>query len=214
MKPTPTMKALLVGMSIGLLAVSAGAQLATREVFGRPTVPIRALPQPGDQRIIIDSGPPPLRAFIPSYIPAAELLSGNAEIAHTVAVVRIESRQPRLTSDGRWIVTQVRAHVVESYKPRTLKESHYIEFQQDGGSLEIDGVLIQCEAGWETDYAIGKQYLLFIAGSAPGVVQWSYRISEGRTLESLFPGFIEDGEVDTGHGLALSKARRYLRQVR
>lgn len=202
-------------LSIGLVVGAAGEQLATREVSGRPTVPIRQLLRPGDGQLVIESGPPPLRAYIPSSIPAEQLLSGNAELAHTVAIARIESRSSRLTPDGRWIVTHVRGRVVEPLKPRTLLQNDYIEFRQDGGSLEIDGVLVRCEAPWETDFEVGREYLLFITGQEPvGLVQWSYRISSGGTLESLFPGYLEDGEVDTGHGLQLRQALQYLRRAR
>jgi hypothetical protein len=101
----------VVACGAAVAATILAAQPGTRQISGRPEQPIRELLQPGDTSLVIDSGPPPLRAFIPSFIPASELLAGYASLANTVAVARIESRVPKLTSDGGWIVTSVRAVV-------------------------------------------------------------------------------------------------------
>jgi hypothetical protein len=196
-------------------ATVVAVQPASREIIVRPTVPISTLLRPGDTRVVIDYGSPPLRAFIPSFIPVGELLAGNALDADVVAVVRIEVRSPRLTPDGTWIVTRVGARIVEAFKPHTLRKGDLLEFEQDGGALNLDGIEIECEAEWETDFSVGQEYLLFVSGSeATATVKWSYRITPRRTLESQFPGFLQEDETDTGDGLPLSDARRYLRKLR
>ena len=141
-----------------------------RALVFRSDVPIRSLLQPGDTRIVVEWEPAPLRGYIPSFIPAPELLAGNARFA----------------------------------------------FQQAGGEIELEGVSIEGRAEWETDFKVGESYLLFIHGDdRPGAwVNWSYRITPKQTLESLFIGFLEEDEADTGHGLPVSRARLYLKQAR
>ena len=206
--------AALVTWALAALTASA-VQPANREIIVRPTVPISTLLRPGDTRVVIDYGSPPLRGFIPSFIPVGELLAGNALHADVVAVVRIEERRPRLTPDGTWIVTRVGGRIVEAFKPTTLRKGDLLQFEQEGGALNLEGVSIECQAEWETDFSVGQEYLLFVSGSeASAIVKWSYRITPRRTLESQFRGFLEEDEADTGHGLPLSKARTYLPKVR
>jgi hypothetical protein len=172
-------------------------------------VPIPDLVRDGDTRIVIHPGVP-LLGFIPSDGPPPDVLADYTAFVDRVVVARIESRVAHLTADSFGIETTVGARVIDQLKPDRPRQP-FVQFVQQGGIIEVQGVPIEWKAAWAGRLDVGEQYLLFVGGQAVSAgVTWSYRITPRGALESMFPGFPES--PDTPHGMSLDRAKQIIRE--
>jgi hypothetical protein len=198
-----------------VVVVDSWAGQERRRLTDPPSTPIPELLRPGDKTVILDPGfLPPLVSEFSSSMPAADLLRAHAQAADWVVMGPVVDRQPHLTADQTWIMTSVRIEVGEQLKPRGRSLGTVIEIEEQGGSVELEGVNVTAVAEWQQRLVTGETYLLFITrGSRGATVEWSYRINAKKQLESTFQPFIRGETFDTAHGMSLERLRNILRGV-
>ena len=131
--------------------------------------------------------------------------------AQAILVVRIEKKAAHLTPQADWIKTTYEASIVEQLRPRAPIASANVRLDLNGGTLEIQGVTVTANAGWEPRIMVGSRYLLFVntmGDPVDGI--WAYKVGDKELLESTWNAFYVRKAADNVHGMPLAEARNVI----
>jgi hypothetical protein len=152
----------LQATSVFSAAITAGngssAQAERRTIYRSADRPI--LPQLRDTDVeleVLAGDDPPLRVILPNMV---EFLTRGSDV---VAVLQISQVQGRLTPDGTWVETHVRADIVNLLRTTraALRSGDSIDFALPGGTLNVGGRRILANSSWAKPLEQNGIYLVF-----------------------------------------------------
>lgn len=148
-------------------------------------------------------GPPGPSPFTRSREIELKDLAGWEE----VAVIHQAKPQSFLVMNGTWLNTRVTARVMQSLKTGRLGTTpgKLIEFEHEGGELELNGVIVRTSVGVSFENA--KRYLVGIRFH-PDLNKWQVgEMFELDSLGGLRGNTRRDGSTSTSalHGMSLAE---------
>ena len=119
---------------------------------------------PGEKAVVVVSKRSrPHEVLPPKNTSAVDWLT---RISDTVFVVFVQAIEPRLTADETWITSRVTLSVAEVLKDapaRPIRMGESVSFEQDGGTLAIDGTKVSAVVPWASAVQESGRYLVFAA---------------------------------------------------
>lgn len=119
---------------------------------------------PGEKAVVVVSKRSrPHEVLPPKNTPAVDWMT---RISDSVFVVFVQAIEPKLTHDETWITSRVTLSVAEVLKDspvRPIRPGESVSFEQDGGTLAIDGTMVSAVVPWARPVQESRKYLVFAA---------------------------------------------------
>lgn len=164
---------ILVGLQSGLIPAQEKrlpkqqSREGTRQFYhGKPIKDLIA--QTEDDVIeILQGGFPPLRVEPP---PGTSAIEWETNLASTVLRIEILSKESKLATTQKWVVTDVEARILEVLKEniQNFDIGQRVSFLEQGGEIKIGEKTVRALVGWAEPFKVGSEYLVFVTVAPSG----------------------------------------------